>query len=84
MRNKAAAGDDWKVCPAEIAENDLSQGKNGTIALERNYCHQRHWFARFNHKSLVVSKSLRMVDLPWPLLRDFMSMDREEIISFFY
>ncbi len=38
-------------------------GKDKTHAIERNNCRQRHWFARFKRKSIVVSKSIEMVDL---------------------
>jgi insertion element IS1 protein InsB len=68
----------------EIPENALLQGKGGTVALERNNCRQRHWFARFKRKSLVVSKSLRMVDLTMALFARFhVNGQREEIQSFF-
>jgi IS1 family transposase len=50
------------VYSREIDENDLLQSKRGTVVLERNNCRQRHWFARFKRKSLVVSKSLHMID----------------------
>jgi len=76
--------DDWQVYPTEIAENDLIQSKKGTVALERNNSRQRHWFARFKRKSLVVSKSLRMVDLTMALFARFhVNGQREEIITFF-
>jgi len=76
--------DDWPVYLAEIAGNDLILGKGGTIALERNNCRQRHWFARFKRKSLVVSKSLHMVDLTMALFARFhVNGQREEIASFF-
>ena len=76
--------DDWQVYPTEIAENDLLQGKGGTVALERNNCRQRHWFARFKRKSLVVSKSLHMVDLTMALFARFhVNGQREDIASFF-
>jgi insertion element IS1 protein InsB len=68
----------------EIAENDLLQGKGGTVVLERNNCRQRHWFARFKRKSIVVSKSLHMVDLTMALFARFhVNGNREEIESFF-
>jgi len=76
--------DGWKVYPTEIAENDLLQGKSGTVALERNNSRQRHWFARFKRKSLVVSKSLHMVDLTMALFARFhVNGQREDIASFF-
>ena len=76
--------DDWKVYSTEIPENGLLQGKSRIIALERNNCRQRHWFARFKRKSLVVSKSLRMVDLTMALFARFhVNGQREDIVSFF-
>jgi insertion element IS1 protein InsB len=59
--------DNWKVYPMEIPEEQLITGKNGTVGIERNNCRQRHWFARFKRKSIVVSKSLHMVDLTMAL-----------------
>ena len=77
--------DEWKVYSMEIVEEDLLQGKSRTVALERNNCRQRHWFARFKRKSLVVSKSLRMVDLTMALFARFhVNGQREDIVSFFY
>ena len=55
--------DNWKAYSLEIDKNDLFQGKSGTVAIERNKKRQRHWFARFRRKSIVVSKSVRMVEL---------------------
>jgi len=76
--------DEWAVYPKEIPETDLIQGKQGTVALERNNARQRHWFARFKRKSLVVSKSLRMVDLTMALFARFhVNGQREKIVSFF-
>ncbi|WP_206215237.1 IS1 family transposase [Desulfovibrio sp. ZJ200] len=63
--------DKWKVYPLEIAENDLLQGKSGTVRIERNNCRQRHWFARFRRKSVVVSRSLHRVDLTMALFARF-------------
>jgi len=72
------------VYPKEIPETDLIQGKQGTVALERNNARQRHWFARFKRKSLVVSKSLRMVDLTMPLFARFhVNGKREEFAAVF-
>ena len=76
--------DEWSVYSKEIPEIDLIQGKQGTVALERNNARQRHWFARFKRKSLVVSKSSRMVDLTMALFARFhVNGHREEIASFF-
>ena len=76
--------DGWAVYPKEIPADSLVQGKQGTAAIERNNSRQRHWFARFRRKSLVVSKSLRMVDLTMALFARFhVNGLREEIASFF-
>lgn len=76
--------DEWPVYAEEIPEADLIQGKQGTVAIERNNARQRHRFARFKRKSLVVSKSLRMVDLTMALFARFhVNGQREEILSFF-
>jgi Transposase and inactivated derivatives, IS1 family len=70
--------------PNVIAEADLVQGKQGTVAIERNNARQRHWFARFKRKSLVVSKSLQMIDLTMAFFARFhVNGQREDIGSFF-
>jgi insertion element IS1 protein InsB len=38
-------------------------GKDQTYRIEQNNGRQRHWFARFRRKSIVVSKSMEMIDL---------------------
>ena len=43
-------------------------GKDDTVHIERNNGKQRHWFARFRRKSIVVSKSEEMHDLTMKLL----------------
>lgn len=68
----------------EISENDLFQGKSGTVAIERNNGRQRHWFARFRRKSIVVSKSLHMVELTMALFARFhVNGCIEDILTFF-
>lgn len=42
-------------------------GKDQTVCLERNNGRQRHWFARFRRKSIVVSKSVEMLDVTMKL-----------------
>jgi IS1 family transposase len=76
--------DKWKVYPQEIPESRLIQGKKGTVGIERNNGRQRHWFARFRRKSIVVSKSLHMVDLTMALFARFhVNGAIEDIQSFF-
>jgi insertion element IS1 protein InsB len=45
----------------------LIQSKTVTDGVERNNSRQRHWFKRFGRRSIVVSKSLEMVDLTMAL-----------------
>ena len=74
--------DHWSVYSKVIEEDKLKQGKAETPAIERNNCRQRHWLARFKRKSLVVSKSLQMVDLSMSLFARFrVNGDIEEISS---
>ena len=64
---------DWNVeffCTDELAAyakilppERLVMSKALTIGIELNNGRQRHWFARFRRKSIVVSKSKEMVDL---------------------
>ena len=63
--------DHWGVYPEVISENKLFQGKTQTFYLEQNNGRQRHWYARFRRKSIVVSKTLEMVDLTMALFAKF-------------
>jgi insertion element IS1 protein InsB len=54
--------DHWRGFNKIIPSERLYQGKNKTIAIERNNCQQRHWFARFKRKSIVVSQSREMIE----------------------
>jgi len=54
--------DRWKGFNKIIDPKRLHQGKDNTLEIERNNCQQRHWFARFKRKSIVVSKSLNRVE----------------------
>ena len=63
--------DNYAVYPEIIGEDKLYQSKSQTVYLEQNNCRQRHWFARFRRKSIVVFKSLEMVDLTMALFAKF-------------
>lgn len=63
--------DHWDVYPTEIPDELLIQSKSETVAIERNNCRNRHWFGRFKRKSIVVSKSLEMVDLTMALFAKY-------------
>lgn len=55
--------DGYEAYKSLIPQIKLFQGNNGTHGIERNNCRQRHWFACFKRKSIVVSKSTQMMDL---------------------
>ncbi len=69
------------VYPKVIEEDKLKQSKSETPAIERNNCRQRHWLARFKRKSLVVSRSLQMVELSIALFARFRVNGNIEEIS---
>ena len=76
--------DHWDAYPKIIPADKLYQGKSETVSIERNNGRQRHWFARFHRKSIVVSKSLEMVDLTMALFARFhVNGTPEEILSLF-
>ena len=76
--------DHWDVYPKIIPADKLYQSKSETVCIERNNARQRHWFARFRRKSIVVSKSLEMVDLTMALFARFhVNGTLEEIPSLF-
>ena len=63
--------DNWSVYQEVIDESKLIQSKSQTYYLEQNNGRQRHWYARFRRKSIVVSKTLEMVDLTMALFARF-------------
>lgn len=76
--------DQWEVYRKELREEPLRQSKAETVALERNNGRQRHWFARFRRRSVVVSRCATMVDLTIGLFARFhVNGNTESIPSFF-
>ena len=63
--------DEYAVYTETIPEEQLFQSKSQTIYIEQNNGRQRHWFARFRRKSIVVSKTLEMIDLTMALFAKF-------------
>lgn len=63
--------DNWSVYSEVVGEDKLFQSKTQTYFLEQNNGRQRHWYARFRRKSIVVSKTLEMVDLTMALFAKF-------------
>jgi insertion element IS1 protein InsB len=54
--------DNYVVYPLVLAVGGHYQGKGETVALERNNGQQRHWTAALRRRSIVVSKSLAMIE----------------------
>ena len=59
--------DNYAAYAEVIDEDKLIQSKSQTYYLEQNNGRQRHWYARFRRKSIVVSKTLEMVNLTMAL-----------------
>lgn len=45
-----------------IPKSMLVQSKSETIAIEQNNGRQRHWLAAFRRRSIVISKSLKILE----------------------
>ena len=63
--------DDWQVCRSVIPTEKLVQTKAETHGIERNNARMRHWFGRFKRKSIIISKSVEMVNLTVALFARF-------------
>lgn len=63
--------DEYVVYTETIPKEQLLQTKSQTIYVEQNNGRQRHWFARFRRKSIVVSKTLEMIDFTMALFAKF-------------
>ena len=68
---KLYISDDYVVYSSLIPIGQLYQGKDKTDGIERNNGRQRHWFARFRRRSVVVSKAVWMVDVTMSLFARF-------------
>jgi len=51
-------------------------GKEETHGIECDHARQRHWLARFRHRSIVVSKATRMVDVSIAIFARFAGNNR--------
>lgn len=63
--------DHWKAYSECIPEHLLIQTKAQTYRIEQNNGRQRHWFARFRRKSVVVSRTLAMLEATMALFANF-------------
>jgi len=55
--------DDLEAYKKVIPPEKLRTGKDLTYSIEQNNGRQCHWLGRFRRKSIIVSKSVEMVDL---------------------
>jgi insertion element IS1 protein InsB len=69
---KVYCTDKWATYASAIPQDTLVQSKAMTHEIERNHGRQRHWFGRFKRKSVIVSKSKKIVDLTMALFAKFL------------
>jgi len=55
--------DHWDAYGIEIEPEKHCATKLETTAIERNNGRQRHWLGRFRRRSVIISRSLEMVNL---------------------
>ena len=53
--------DGWEAYAELLPVGRLYVGKDETHGIERDHARQRHWLARFRRRSIVVSKSVRIL-----------------------
>ena len=63
--------DGWEAYAELLPVGRLYVGKDETHGIERDHARQRHWLARFRRRSIVVSKSVRMIDASIALFARF-------------
>ena len=63
--------DKWQVYESILPASKHVQTKAETHRIERNNCRMRHGFGRFKRKSIIVSKSVEMVNLTIALFARF-------------
>jgi insertion element IS1 protein InsB len=74
--------DQWATYASVIPQDKLVQSKATTHDIERNHCRQRDWFGRFKRRSIIVSKSVEMVDLTMALFAKFwVNRNQDQLLS---
>jgi insertion element IS1 protein InsB len=74
--------DQWAAYASVLPQDQLVQSKTTTHDIEWNHGRQRHWFGRFTRKSIIVSKSVEMVDLTVALFAKFwVNGNQDELLS---
>jgi insertion element IS1 protein InsB len=72
----------WAPYASVLPQEKLAQSKATTHDIERNHCRQRHWLGRFKRKSIMVSKSMEMIDLTMGLFAKFwVNGNQHELLS---
>jgi IS1 family transposase/transposase-like protein len=72
----------WATYASVIPQDTLVQSKAMTHEIERHHGRQRHGFGRFQRKSIMVSNSQEMVDLPMALFAKFwVNGNQDELLS---
>jgi insertion element IS1 protein InsB len=81
-RTRLYCADDYAVYQVLLPLGQLHAGKDQTLGIERDNARQRHWLARFRRRSIVVSKTVRMVDASIALFARFAGNDKiDDLIS---
>jgi IS1 family transposase/transposase-like protein len=75
-RTRLYCADDYAVYGVLLSVGQLYTGKDETHGIERDNARQRHWLARFRRRSIVVSKTKRMVDVSIALFARFAGNNR--------
>jgi insertion element IS1 protein InsB len=75
-RPRLYGADDYAVYDVLLPVGQFHAGKNETHGIERDSARQRHWLARFRRRSIVVSKTRRMVDTSIALFARFAGNNR--------
>ena len=75
-RTRLYCADDYAVYDVLLPVGKLYTGKDETHGIERDNARQRHWLARFRRRSIVVSKTKRMVDVSLALFACFAGNSR--------
>ena len=68
---KVYYADDWQVYASVLPREKWVQTKAETQGIERNKCQMRPGVRRFKRKSIIVSKSVEMVNITITLFARF-------------
>jgi insertion element IS1 protein InsB len=75
-RTRLYCTDDYAAYTVLLPLGQHYTGKDETHGIERDNARQRHWLARFRRRSIVVSKTKRMVDVSLALFARFAGNSR--------